>query len=141
MMFELEEPERQLILLGLAQLALDRPGWNWTLGELSEKLSGREMFENLKLWNADRFPLVRIDGTDRATEDLGDRLEVAAAPVRGERDRLVELAIAHKHLNGPWSREHAVAWGVDALRTLITVSPDVAAALAAYDRRAEEGQR
>ena len=54
MKIEIEEGQRQMILLALAELALSRPGWDWTLGETAEKLQGREMFEDFKRSNADR---------------------------------------------------------------------------------------
>jgi hypothetical protein len=51
----LDEGERQMLLLALAQLALDRPGWEWTLGELAEKYQGREMFNEFMRLNKDRW--------------------------------------------------------------------------------------
>jgi hypothetical protein len=49
----LEESQRQMILLAIAELALRRPGWDWTLGELSDVLQGRAMFETFKQTSAD----------------------------------------------------------------------------------------
>lgn len=72
MQVEFEEAERQAILLALARLAVDRPGWDLMLGEIADKLnpllgegtfrvdeeivvlrdtrrSGRETYEALKL--------------------------------------------------------------------------------------------
>jgi hypothetical protein len=61
MKYEIDEGDRQLILLAIAELALSRPGWDWTLGRLAELLStspavadGRVMFEQFKSANADR---------------------------------------------------------------------------------------
>jgi hypothetical protein len=44
----LEDDERQLILLALAELSLWRPGWQWALSNLADKFSGREIFENFR---------------------------------------------------------------------------------------------
>jgi hypothetical protein len=54
LLLSLDEGERQMILLAMAELALSRPGWDWTLGETAEKLHGREMFEGFKKTSADR---------------------------------------------------------------------------------------
>jgi hypothetical protein len=43
-----DEGDRQMLLLAIAELALRRPGWDWTLGRLAERLSGREMFDSFK---------------------------------------------------------------------------------------------
>ena len=53
MTYEMEECDRQATLLALATLALHRPGWDWMLGEIAEKLRGREMFDNFKRLNND----------------------------------------------------------------------------------------
>jgi hypothetical protein len=33
----IDESQRQMLLLALAHLAIERPGWDWTLGELAKK--------------------------------------------------------------------------------------------------------
>ena len=43
-----DEGQRQMILLAIAQLALENPGWDKALEILSEKLKGKEMFEKFK---------------------------------------------------------------------------------------------
>ena len=72
-MFKIEEGERQMILLAIAELALTRPGWDWCLGELAEKLSGREMFEGFKVTSSDRVKpadFLRLqDPTPKATTE------------------------------------------------------------------------
>lgn len=57
------EEERQMLLLALAKLSLDRPGWHWGLGELAAKFStapnvedGRAMFEAFRRLNSDQPP-------------------------------------------------------------------------------------
>lgn len=68
---KIEEGDRQMILLAIAELALSRPGWDDTLGRIADYLShdatndGRLMFEGLKLTSADRVheersPLGRV---------------------------------------------------------------------------------
>ncbi len=44
-----------MLLLALAKLSIERPGWHWTLGELAAKYStspqyedGRAMFESFR---------------------------------------------------------------------------------------------
>jgi hypothetical protein len=56
----LDESDRQLVMLALAILSLDRPGWHWTLGRLAEIYSGREMFEEFRRLNADRWAKARV---------------------------------------------------------------------------------
>jgi hypothetical protein len=41
--FDLEEEERQAILLALAKLLVERPGWDDFLGRIADKLGGLEM--------------------------------------------------------------------------------------------------
>jgi hypothetical protein len=53
--YSMEESDRQATLLALATLALHRPGWNWMLGEIAEKLQGRQMFDEFKRLNNDRI--------------------------------------------------------------------------------------
>lgn len=40
--------DRDMILLALAQLAILRPGWDWTLGRLAERFNGRATFDAFK---------------------------------------------------------------------------------------------
>ena len=54
MNIDLEEGDRQMILLAIAELALSRPGWDYALGEIAEQLQGEEMFAEFKRLNADR---------------------------------------------------------------------------------------
>jgi len=44
----MEEGQRQMILLAIGRLAVERPGWDWALGEIAHTLQGREMFEQFK---------------------------------------------------------------------------------------------
>lgn len=45
---EFSEEERQMILLCLAWVTIEHPGWGWFLGEIAERLQGRKMFEDFK---------------------------------------------------------------------------------------------
>lgn len=38
---ELEDGDRQVVLLALHLLKLDRPGWTWKIGEIEKKLGGQ----------------------------------------------------------------------------------------------------
>jgi hypothetical protein len=56
---EIEEGDRQMILLAIAELSLSRPGWDDALGRIADQFMGREMFEEFKRLNADRVKLER----------------------------------------------------------------------------------
>lgn len=53
---EVEEGERQMILLALAQLAVRRPGWDETLTETAKKFGGFEMFLEFKQTSGECTP-------------------------------------------------------------------------------------
>lgn len=51
----IDEGQRQMLLLALAKLSIERPGWHWTLGALAAKYSrapgsedGRALFEQFR---------------------------------------------------------------------------------------------
>jgi hypothetical protein len=44
----LTEEQRQAVLLAVAKLAVERPGWDYMLGEVADAMSGRKMYENFK---------------------------------------------------------------------------------------------
>lgn len=46
--YEFSEEERQMILLSLAWVSIERPGWDWFLGMIAERLRGGKMFERFK---------------------------------------------------------------------------------------------
>jgi hypothetical protein len=54
---EIEEGDRQMILLALAKLSLERPGWDAALNELALKMDNRdtkgraEMYDNFRKYN------------------------------------------------------------------------------------------
>jgi len=52
----LDEGQRQAVLLALAWLALDRPGWDHMLGEIAQKMDnpGAPMYQGFKESNMDR---------------------------------------------------------------------------------------
>ena len=45
---EISEEERQMILMALARLAVERRGFNWFIDKIADKLEGRRMFEHFK---------------------------------------------------------------------------------------------
>jgi hypothetical protein len=55
----LNEGDRQMILLALAELALSRPGWDDALRRIAEHYRGSEMFEQFKVTSADRVKAER----------------------------------------------------------------------------------
>ena len=51
----IDESQRQMLVLALAKLSIERPGWVWTLGELAAKFStapnlndGRALFDQFR---------------------------------------------------------------------------------------------
>lgn len=54
MRFDIDEADRQLAMLALATLALERPGFNDALGRLADKMAGYATFRELKRLNKDR---------------------------------------------------------------------------------------
>jgi len=59
MTFEIDECQRQAVLLALAELALSRIGWDLMLREIAAILQGEMMFDALKAVNADRVAAER----------------------------------------------------------------------------------
>ena len=55
--YTLDESDRQATILALATLALHRPGFDYMLGEIAEKLQGREMYEKCKEFDNDGITL------------------------------------------------------------------------------------
>ena len=48
MQYELDESDRQAIVLAIARLSVERPGWNDYLGTIAEKLNGSELFATFR---------------------------------------------------------------------------------------------
>jgi hypothetical protein len=46
--YSLDEGQRQAILLAIARLAVERPGFDFIYGEIADVFDGRGMFEELK---------------------------------------------------------------------------------------------
>jgi hypothetical protein len=42
------EADRQMIMLGLSRLAMERPGWNFCIGEIAKKFDGEAMLLEFK---------------------------------------------------------------------------------------------
>lgn len=68
MTYTFEEEERQLLLLAIAELSLERPGWDDTLGRIADNFHGRKMFDEFKRVNADRVKASRSDFFPRKKE-------------------------------------------------------------------------
>ncbi len=61
----LDEGQRQALLMALAHLAIERPGWDWMLGEIAKPIDnpGPEMynqFKKLRQQNLDLDPPVDV---------------------------------------------------------------------------------
>lgn len=50
----LDSAECNLMMLALAILSIQRPGWDMMLGEFSDKLHGRAVYEELKKLNGSK---------------------------------------------------------------------------------------
>ena len=105
MNFEIEEEQRQMVLLAIAELALSRPGWDWTLGELAKLLHGEEMFAEFKRLNADRVKAERaplVTGTLVAQNDDPELLEWLAKADKDAGDFVKNVAHAGL-VADPWN--------------------------------------
>jgi hypothetical protein len=56
--------QRHAILLALARLAVERPGWDSMLGDIAEQFQGREMFEQCKMMNFEPPPADKFHAFD-----------------------------------------------------------------------------
>ena len=46
----LDESQRDKITMALAHLAVERPGWDFALGEIADSLKQRELFDGFKTY-------------------------------------------------------------------------------------------
>lgn len=53
--YPLDEGQRQLILMAIAHLAVERPGWDFAAGEIADVFQGREMFDRFKQYLPDLY--------------------------------------------------------------------------------------
>jgi hypothetical protein len=66
MLVSWDDEDAQVMILALAQLALDRPGWDRMIRLMVQQFKAEEMFERFKELNADRFKLLPLlDGSPR----------------------------------------------------------------------------
>ncbi len=65
MTFDIDESDRQMLLLSLGLCVLLRPGFDYACGEIAEKLGGRAMFEDFKRFNPNVKPQGPPDGSAR----------------------------------------------------------------------------
>jgi len=56
MTVDLDEEQRQMILLALAELSLRRPGWHAALGDMASQFCGREMYDAFRKTSDDIVP-------------------------------------------------------------------------------------
>lgn len=55
--FEIDEGQRQMLVLAIAHLAIERPGWDWTLWELSKIFQAEAMYEEFKKLHSPRITM------------------------------------------------------------------------------------
>ena len=66
MLVSWNDEDAQVVILALAQLALDRPGWDRMIQLMVQQFGAEQMFERFKALNADRFKLLPLlDGSPR----------------------------------------------------------------------------
>lgn len=92
MTVDIDESQRQMILLALAELALSRPGWHWTLGETAKLFQGEALFEEFKRLNADRVKAERMPLCGPFSGDLPTAIDrvIAIFDRGGDRQDLAE---------------------------------------------------
>lgn len=103
----IDEGQRQVLLLALAQLSLDRPGFDAMLWELAQKWEPgipreQSMYERLRTLNADRIPPMRgfFSATVAAEDPLGREL-----PTREEVQYMAERLLFFNCTSMlPWDR-------------------------------------
>jgi hypothetical protein len=62
MRIALDEPQRQMVLLAIALMSLDRPGWEMASRELAKVFGGEEMYDSFRASNEDRFHPDQLGG-------------------------------------------------------------------------------
>lgn len=67
--FHINEGQRQALLLAIGRLAVERPGWDWMLGEIADTFHGREMFERFKVLKREELP-PRAEIDDQRVREL-----------------------------------------------------------------------
>lgn len=56
------EADRQMIVLALAHLAVERPGWHWTCRDMAaERFGAGEMFDNFLKLHQEAIAVAPID--------------------------------------------------------------------------------
>ncbi len=43
-----DESDRQAMLLAIAMLSVERPGWHYMLGRIADRLHGRDIYEKFR---------------------------------------------------------------------------------------------
>ena len=72
--FLIEESDRQLILLAIARLGVERPGWQMTLHRLaSEVLHGEDMFAMFQRFKRQEVGIAEPEDTGKSSADDGIR--------------------------------------------------------------------
>jgi hypothetical protein len=54
MQVEVEEPERQTLMLALAKLLIERPGWSYHIHEIVDKFDGRQLLDKFYQIHAEK---------------------------------------------------------------------------------------
>lgn len=101
---ELEEADRQAIVLALAKLTFTRPGWRWYLRTIAERLSAVTMFDE----SVEQGPEVKLD-VERVAQRLDPGSENWPPRFRFQVNGVIAL----------WARKHGLPIGMDEINELI----------------------
>lgn len=110
--FEIEEADRQAIVLALAKLTFTRPGWRWYLRTIAESLSAAEMFDE----SVEHGPDVKLD-----VERVVRRLDA-----EGEAKKPIRFQFQVNGVIALWARKHNLPIGkaeIDELIAFLTLDP------------------
>ena len=103
--FEIEEPDRQAIVLALSKLTFTRPGWRRYMRTIADGLSGADMFDEF----VEQGPDVKLD-IERVVQRLDPEGE-AKKPIRFQFQVNGVIAL--------WAKKHDLPIGLEEINELI----------------------
>lgn len=103
--FEIEDADRQALVLALAKLTFTRPGWREYMRTIAERLSSTAMFDEF----VEQGPDVKLD-VERVVQRLDSEGE-AKKPIRFQFQVNGVIAL--------WARKHDLPIGADEIAELI----------------------
>jgi hypothetical protein len=98
--FEIPEEDRQAVVLAIAKLSLERPGWLEYLREIAGRLRGEAMFDDFRRVHADVAPSTATawcPGPEGGADPISETARFAVADVVADLQK-------HYHLKWDWSK-------------------------------------